>query len=130
MIGIDRDTGRALTGWDHVVQSLNVLFTTRYVERVMLRWFGTDIPKLLLQPMNEPTILEVFYAALVGIELWEPRFRVVDISITQAEVTGHLSFNFTGIYYPRGQNGDFTSSMRKTLVVLARSTGLTALPGL
>ena len=37
-IGMDRYTGKVLTGWDHVIQSMLVIFSTRFHERVLRRW--------------------------------------------------------------------------------------------
>jgi phage baseplate assembly protein W len=40
MAGIDRATGRLLDGWPHVVQSIVVIITTTYGER--MRAAGSD----------------------------------------------------------------------------------------
>ena len=49
--GIDRHTGHPLAGFAHVQQSLEVIFTTHFGERVLRRWFGSFVPKLFGEPM-------------------------------------------------------------------------------
>ena len=44
--GISATTGRVLTGWDHCVQSLAKILTTRFNSRVMRRDFGSRVPDL------------------------------------------------------------------------------------
>ena len=54
--GIDRETGLPLSGFAHVLQCVDVIFTTRIAEMVMLRWFGCGLPELLgrrITPSNK-----------------------------------------------------------------------------
>ena len=46
-IGLDRNTGGMITGWEHVVQSLQDIFTTSFGERIMREWYGSQVPYLL-----------------------------------------------------------------------------------
>ena len=41
-LGINRFTGQLLADWDHVLQSVDVIFETEIGERVMLREFGMN----------------------------------------------------------------------------------------
>ena len=45
--GVDRWTGRPVSGWAHVVLCLEAIFTTPFGSRVMRRWVGSLIPHLL-----------------------------------------------------------------------------------
>lgn len=110
--GIDKTTGRVLSGWPHVQQSLGVIFTTFFGERVLIRWFGSFVPKILGQRMTPPVVLKFWTAVCVAVDLWEPRFKITRIGPkgTPEEMrTGTLGFTLEGVYYPRGHLGDFTA---------------------
>jgi phage baseplate assembly protein W len=109
--GIDRNNGKILTGWDHVMQSLQVIFTTFFGERVMRRWFGSFVPKILGRPMTPTTVLRFWTAICVAIDLWEPRYRVTRIvprGSPEEMRLGGIGFTVEGVYMPRGQFGDTT----------------------
>lgn len=110
--GIDKTTGRVLSGWSHVEQSLSVIFTTYFGERVLIRWFGSFVPKILGQRMTPPVVLKFWTAVCVAVDLWEPRFRITKIlpAGTPEEMrVGTIGFTLEGVYYPRGHLGDFTA---------------------
>ena len=113
-VGIDRRTGKVLRGWDHVLQSLEVLFTTHISSRIMRRTVGSAVPGLLGRPLVPSTILKFATAIIVAIELWEPRFRIKQITFPRDLNTpeplrlGKLSIHLIGEYRPRGHLGDPT----------------------
>jgi phage baseplate assembly protein W len=118
--GIDKKTGRVLSGWGHVQQSLGVIFMTHFGERVLIRWFGSFVPKIVGQRMTPPVVLKFWTAICVAIDLWEPRFRVTKITAfgTPEQMrTGILGFTVTGVYYPRGHLGDFTPEGPRTITL-------------
>ena len=83
MAGMDRHTGRRLEGWDHIRQSLGVLFTTRIGTRVERRSYGSSAPELQDRPANSETVLDHFVAIAQAIDDFEPRvtlqgFRIID----------------------------------------------------
>ncbi|HWW46547.1 MAG TPA: GPW/gp25 family protein [Xanthobacteraceae bacterium] len=112
MGGIDRVTGRPLDGWPHVVQSLQVIFTTSFGSRIMRRHFGSQVPSLLGENIGVPTVMRFVSALVVATELWEPRFKVakVDFGRNSPEDlrSGKLALTIRGQYRPRGHLGDFT----------------------
>lgn len=121
--GIDRETGRVLRGWDHVVQSIIVIFTTRIGERVMRRTFGSMVLAILGRENLNPSALLRFYAAvIIAIELWEPRFRVTRIlfpstsnSPTKAR-QGKFGFGMVGQYRPHALQGDFVTDAEEKVL--------------
>ncbi|WEK50312.1 MAG: GPW/gp25 family protein [Candidatus Kaistia colombiensis] len=114
--GINRRTGRLLTDWDHVLQSLEVILSTRFGERVMRRWFGSNVPVLLGQNMVPETFVR-FYAA-VGVALvQEPRVELVRITPISVTRTGRAGFLLDLQYRPRGHLGDFTVEGAKRIIV-------------
>lgn len=109
--GINRLTGKPLAGWAHVIQSIHVIFTTRFGERVMRRWFGSDVPVMLGRNLVPSTILRFWTAVWIALDLWEPRFRLTKITPLGSALDvrdGKIGFQIDGIYYPRGHLGDFT----------------------
>lgn len=115
--GIDRRTGQVLSGWPHVLQSIEVILSTRIGARVMRRWFGSDIPALLGRNMDVPTVVRFWAAICIALALWEPRFKITKISATGSTDgmrAGAIGFSVAGIYYPRGHLGDFSDGQPKS----------------
>ena len=104
--GVDRFTGQPLEGWDHVVQSIGVILTTRIGSRLLRRWFGAGVPGLLDENGTEDTLLAFRERIAEALWLHEPRFMVTFVHVTQAERTGVFGLKIDGIYYPRGHLGD------------------------
>jgi len=105
--GIDAQTGQIIDGWRHVQQSLDKIFSTRFGERIMREWFGSEVPHLLGELGNERTILAFFGAMVVPIELFEPRFKVRRIIPLEITREGYFAFDLLGDYRPRAHLGDF-----------------------
>ena len=107
-VGLNRDGGHALTGFDHVRQSIGVILTTPIGSRVMRREFGSELFDLIDRPMTSRVILAIYAAAVQAIARWEPRYAITGCKLVEAEAGGVISIEFNGIYYPRGHHGDFT----------------------
>ncbi|GJD78014.1 GPW/gp25 family protein [Methylobacterium gregans] len=122
-VGIDRNTGRVLRGFAHVKQSLGVLFSTGIGSRILLRLFGSAIPSLLGKNIVPSTFLKFATAIHVAVELWEPRFRLIQVTFprdTSADGStpatnsperiraGRIGVALHGQYRPRGHLGDPT----------------------
>ena len=113
--GVNRRTGRVLTGLAHVRQSLHVIFTTQIGARVMRRTFGSAVPSLLGKANLTPQVLLNFYVAVaIAVELWEPRFRVRQVGYPGADNSadrlqqGQFGVQISGDYRPNALEGDFT----------------------
>lgn len=118
--GISRQTGQVLAGWPNVVQSIGVIFTTHFGERVLRRWFGSDVPPLLGRALVPSTVLRFWSAICIALELWEPRFRITSIAPFGSDLdirTGKIGFKVSGIYYPRGHLGDFTPAGPRAFLI-------------
>lgn len=116
--GIDRRTGRPLAGWGHVQQSLEVIFTTGFGERVLREWFGSHVPRLLGESLTPTTLLRFKLAVFVAIELWEPRFRVTKINSLSVDRLGRYRCEIEGEWRPRGHLDDYRiEGARRVLTV-------------
>ena len=107
-VGMDRRTGQPIRGWAHCVQSIEDILTTRIMQRVMRREYGSDVPKLIDAPM-EPRVVLAFYVAVAeALRRWELRFRPTYCRIVEAGAGGGISLEVRGTYYPRGHHGDYS----------------------
>jgi phage baseplate assembly protein W len=128
-VGMDRRTGRVIVGWDHVLQSLEMLFATRYHERVLRQWVGSFVPHLLGKNITEPTVTRFWWAIISAIDLWEPNYAIkriflrtglADPTTADGIRTGGISFLQQGIYMPRGFLGDKTPETMRSSAITGR----------
>ncbi|MFN3890171.1 MAG: GPW/gp25 family protein [Beijerinckiaceae bacterium] len=125
MTGVDRTNGRPLEGFAHVVQSVDVIFSTSIGERVMRRHFGSSAPILLGRLMTANTVLRFFHLVAVALEIWEPRFRIARVSAVNPGPEqirlGGFAFVIEGEYRPRGHLGDPTPEGHLRRLIVAAS---------
>ncbi len=122
-VGLDRRTGRVLTGWAHCVQSLAVILTTRVGSCIMLRDFGSaalDLQDLAATPMR---IMQVYISVAAAIRRWEPAFRLQTIRLTRYGADGVFAFEIAGIFYPEGHVGDYSVSEERSVVLGGNDNG-------
>lgn len=118
MAGIDARTGRVLSGWSHVLQSVAEIFATPPGVRPGRRWFGSLVPHLLGELAVKSSVLRFYTAIYVAVEMWEPRLRVEKIAFAGSadEVrAGKGVFEIEVTYLPRGHLGDTTPAGRRTI---------------
>jgi uncharacterized protein len=106
--GMDQTTGKILTGWDHCVQSIGVVLTTRIGSRVMRRAFGSEVRALQDRNPDQRTMLVVFVAMAAALRQWEPGFRLIKIVPERLGADGVAVFTLAGVFYPRGHLGDYS----------------------
>jgi uncharacterized protein len=129
--GIDRNTGRFLSGFDHVAQSVTTIVTTAYGERMLRRCFGSAIPRLLGENLTTATVVQFFSALIAVLEVREadtglprePRLKITKITPKRVDRTGELRIEITGIYMPRGHLGDFTPEGMRTITIKRSEAG-------
>lgn len=83
MIGMDRTTGKPLSGDEHIAQSIGDILTTLLGTRPMRRDYGSLLPELLDKPLNPATRLLCAQATALAIARWEPR-----VTLRQALLEG------------------------------------------
>lgn len=106
-VGLNAATGGTITGWDHVLQSLQDIFTTRFGARVMREYYGSFVPELLGRSNINRTDAALFMSAVAtAILQWEPRFHVTAIRVADAKRDGGMSLVIEGEYRPRATYGD------------------------
>jgi phage baseplate assembly protein W len=97
-IGMNRDTGEAITDIEHIRQSVRDILLTPVGTRVMRRSYGSLLSALIDQPQNEALRLQIMSACYMAILQWEPRIKLTGISYESAfdggmvvEITGTRS---------------------------------------
>lgn len=88
MTGMCRHTGRRLDGWDHIKQSLEVLFTTRLGTRLERRPFGSAVPELQDRPTTPETVADYFVAVAEAIDQYEPRVELRGFQLIEGDENG------------------------------------------
>lgn len=115
--GIDRRTGKVLRGIAHVRQSVEVIFTTPLMSRVMRRTFGSAVPGLLGKPLVADTLVRFYTAIHIALALWEPRLGSLKATYQADQNTpeklraGKMGLRLRARYYPNALQGDFTSDV-------------------
>lgn len=122
--GIDRWTGRPLTGWPHVQQSLACIWQTRLEERVMLLDFGSNLRSWLAEDLTPVTALGIYADLIEAAHKWEPEYRISTLQFVQASRDGSLGLRHGGVYYPEGRLGNYALAEQRSAIapiVLSRS---------
>ncbi|WP_375700967.1 GPW/gp25 family protein [Bartonella sp. AA23NXGY] len=100
--GMDRTTGKPLTGIDHLRQSILDILLTRIGSRVMRRDYGSRVAELIDAPVNNAFAVALYAAVAEALDKWEPRFKLKKIDFKWSEA-GQVSLSFEGIYLPSGK---------------------------
>jgi hypothetical protein len=99
VIGIDRQTGRTLTGWQQLVSRVQQVMTTPIGAREKRRAFGSSVPTLQGKNMNDDLLM---MAQVYAIEaFYNPENGLDDFQPTQCVATrrvGGLTLTISGIW--------------------------------
>ncbi len=123
-VGLDAATGGTITGWPHVVQSLQDIFYTRFGTRIMREWYGSFVPNILGRLITPQEVTPFFVAVTSAIEQWEPRYRITQIQVVKVTRQGALHFYLNGEYRPRAVFGDFTVEGGRRVDAYANPDGI------
>jgi phage baseplate assembly protein W len=113
--GLDASTGQVLTGWDHCVQSIGIILTTRVGSRVMRRSFGSGLRDLQDRNPDPRTMIEIFGAIAQALRTHEPGFRLRRITPLKVGDDGVAEFDLSGTFYPYGHLGDYSTSEERNV---------------
>lgn len=123
-VGLNAATGGTIKGWDHVLQSLQDIFYTRFGSRVMREWYGSFVPNILGRLITSQEVTPFFMAVTSAIEQWEPRYRVTQIQVVKVTRQGELHFFLDGEYRPRAVFGDFSVEGARRVDAYANPDGI------
>lgn len=94
--GMDRHSGRALTGTDHLRQSIIDILTTPIGTRLCQRDYGSQLPDLIDAPMNDAGVQALFAATASAIATWYPWLVLTQIALAVGDEPGSLTMTLTG----------------------------------
>jgi uncharacterized protein len=97
LTGMDRHTGRPITGVAHLKQSIGDILSTRKGTRRERPEYGSDIPKMVDLPVTRGWISTVQAEAARAIGRWEPRITVSRVTVLSV-VGGAVTFGVHGAY--------------------------------
>lgn len=100
---MNRSTGLAVAGMDHLKQSVADILTTPLGTRLARRTYGSLLPDLVDQPDNQLTRLRMYAATASALMRWEPRLRVTRVQLASGPAAGQMTLELTGEYVPTGQ---------------------------
>lgn len=91
LTGMDRLTGKALTGDEHLVQSLGDIITTPIGSRIWERDYGCLLAELVDRPATRANLLLFSMAVALAIARWEPRVVVRRVTFEGDLASGQAS---------------------------------------
>ena len=106
--GVDPKTGKWLSGWEHCVSCLAMLFATRISTVPWRRLYGATIKDVQDQNANPDTILGFYTSVADAVDKFEPGFRLKTIEMLKAGRDGRFIILITGLFYPNGHLGDYS----------------------
>ena len=97
---MNRTTGAAISGLEHLRQSVGDILSTPIGSRVMRREYGSLVPQLIDHPDNNASQVRLFSAVASALLRWEPRFRLTRVGVQRdAERPGYALIELHGSYH-------------------------------
>lgn len=94
--GMDRITGRILSGIGHVRQSIMDILLTPTGSRVCNRTYGSGLPDLVDAPMNDAGLQSIYAATALAIAEHYPFVTLSRIAVEAADTPGEVSIRLEG----------------------------------
>jgi len=97
MMGLSRNAGTALSGVEHLAQSIGDILSTPIGSRVMRREYGSMLPELVDQPITSATRLLMAAATATALRRWEPRIALKRATIAaDPDAPGQVTIRIEG----------------------------------
>lgn len=97
MIGMDRRTGKQLSGQAHLRQSIEDILTTPLGSRRMRPEYGSDLRRYVDLPVNEGWKSAVQAEVARALGRWEPRLQLELVKVVSV-VDGKVTLQLSGVY--------------------------------
>jgi hypothetical protein len=107
MNGMHKDTGKPLSGLEHLRQRVENILRTAPAALVLRREYGSELFRLIDAPINA-SVRARFVAATAGVlNRWEPELKTTrvlfDASNSEQVQGGSVSITLEGYYMPTGE---------------------------
>lgn len=102
MRGMSSETGKTISGIEHLKQSIVDILTTPIGTRVMRRDYGSRLFELIDHPIVPGFAQELYAAVAEALENWERRFKPKRVQITEIR-EGKVTLILEGTYLPNGE---------------------------
>ena len=109
-MGRSRKNGREISGYDHAIQAVTDIATTRVGTRVMRRDYGSNLLDLIGKPQNYDIALEAVMAIAEPVNKYEPRVRISRVRPVKVSREGVFGLECDLVYFPNGHKGDYSRS--------------------
>lgn len=96
MIGMDENTGRAISGRPYLTQSLSDIINTPIGTRLERRNYGSLIPEMIDQPSTPANVIRLYAATAYALLLWAPYFRLSSVQL-QVAMDGSAELDLDGV---------------------------------
>lgn len=94
---MNAQTGKQITGVEHLKQSIQDILTTPIGTRVMRRNYGSRLFEIIDSPLLDNTFIEVKAAVADALGKWESRIALKKINVVKVE-QGYLELELYGKY--------------------------------
>ncbi|WP_260925407.1 GPW/gp25 family protein [Novosphingobium sp. 9] len=111
MKGIDATSGKAIDGTAHLAQSIGKILTTPLGSRVMLRDFGSMLPRLIDRPGNAANVMLLRAATALALKTWEPRIAISKVTLSGNFADGTFKIGISGKRTDTATNAETTLSI-------------------
>jgi phage baseplate assembly protein W len=102
MEGVNAENGKALSGLEHLRQSIRDILTTPIGSRVMRRDYGSRLFELVDRPVNATWMADAYAYTAEALDRWEPRIQLDQVSISGITDEGWPVIDLYGTYLPDG----------------------------
>lgn len=103
LVGMDRVTGRAITGLAWLRQIVADVLTTPVGTRVLRRDYGSSLPDLLAAPLNAAGIQRLRAATVLALTRHAPRLSIRSVNFTASGGAVTLHFTLSDLAAPAAQ---------------------------
>lgn len=116
LTGMSRTSGVAISGDEHLAQSIADIITTPLGSRTMRRDYGCLLFELLDRPLGPATMLLCSMAIAIALARWEPRIELKTVRIEGEFASGQASVTIEGV-----RTGSTANTLTRLSIPLGRN---------